>query len=79
MARTTMVGDSERQGSPLPWTTDPYLHLPLCDHSFDPPIQLMRPENADFLAYFENTPSGPYHTSPGQHAWTDGSMVTCDE
>eukprot|EP00961_Rhodomonas_salina_P254414 3437741-Rhodomonas_salina.3 len=24
-------------------------------------------------------PSGPYSNRPGQHAWTDGSMVTCYE
>eukprot|EP00961_Rhodomonas_salina_P058155 781842-Rhodomonas_salina.2 len=61
------------------WTKDQYLNLPLSDHSFDPPIPLTHPENGDFLVYFENTPSGPYSTCPGQHAWTDGSMVTRDE
>eukprot|EP00961_Rhodomonas_salina_P056115 753509-Rhodomonas_salina.1 len=26
-----------------------------------------------------NTPSGPYRQRPGQHVWTDGSMITLDE
>eukprot|EP00961_Rhodomonas_salina_P299539 3939014-Rhodomonas_salina.1 len=61
------------------WTPNPSLGLPLRDHSFDPPIPLTRPDNDDFRTYFDNTPSGPYRQRPGQHVWTDGSMVTFED
>eukprot|EP00961_Rhodomonas_salina_P033847 455207-Rhodomonas_salina.1 len=61
------------------WTPSADLTLPLSDRSLDPPIPLELPVSVDFQAYFDHTPSGPYRQRPGQHVWTDGSMITVDE
>eukprot|EP00961_Rhodomonas_salina_P231313 3124295-Rhodomonas_salina.2 len=59
------------------WTPNPSLGLPLLDQSFDPSIQLASPDSDDFRTYFDNT--SPYRQRPGQHVWTDGSMVTFED
>eukprot|EP00961_Rhodomonas_salina_P164900 2222068-Rhodomonas_salina.4 len=38
------------------------------------PLPLDQPESEDAHSYFDNTLSGPYLSSPGQHLWTDCSM-----
>eukprot|EP00961_Rhodomonas_salina_P234474 3169103-Rhodomonas_salina.1 len=60
------------------WTTDPCLYSPLLDQSLYPLVPLERPDNTDFQTYFDNTQSGPYSQRPGQHVWTDSSMVTLE-
>eukprot|EP00961_Rhodomonas_salina_P079254 1065338-Rhodomonas_salina.3 len=61
------------------WTLEPDLTLPLRDRSLDPPIPLAIPDSADARSYFDHTPSGPYQHRPGQHVWTDGSMIATNE
>eukprot|EP00961_Rhodomonas_salina_P263351 3558446-Rhodomonas_salina.1 len=56
------------------WSLEQGMDLLPLDQWFEPPLPLIRPESEDALSYFDNTPSGPYQSRPGQHLWTDSSM-----